>query len=194
LTGDLAYKALDKLADNSQQWDFTSCRDKSARNPKKGGIYELKGETELNLRMDAIVKRLDALNMSRPINAANTFAVDSCSVCASPMQRAQNCPFMTVFSEMEQVNAFNDFRKQSSGPYSETYNLGWRNHLNFSWKQNQPGSQGGAPQAQNQYLSGFPPSYQNQGRSTQPTSTSTHQALASSTQSALEDTLNTFIQ
>jgi hypothetical protein len=35
LTGDLAYKALDKLADNSQQWDFTSCHDKSARNPKK---------------------------------------------------------------------------------------------------------------------------------------------------------------
>jgi hypothetical protein len=35
LTGDLAYKALDKLADNSQQWDFTSCFDKSARNPKK---------------------------------------------------------------------------------------------------------------------------------------------------------------
>ena len=30
LTGDLAYKALDKLADNSQQWDFMSCRDKFA--------------------------------------------------------------------------------------------------------------------------------------------------------------------
>jgi hypothetical protein len=30
LTGDLAYKALDKLVDNSQQWDFTSCQDKSA--------------------------------------------------------------------------------------------------------------------------------------------------------------------
>jgi hypothetical protein len=43
LTGDLAYKDLDKLADNSQQWDFTSCRDKSARNPKRGGILELKG-------------------------------------------------------------------------------------------------------------------------------------------------------
>jgi hypothetical protein len=63
LTGDLAYKALDTLADNSQQWDFTSCRDKSARNPKKRGIHELKGETELGLRMDAIVKRLDALNV-----------------------------------------------------------------------------------------------------------------------------------
>jgi hypothetical protein len=30
LMGDLAYKALDKLANNSQQWDFTSCHDKSA--------------------------------------------------------------------------------------------------------------------------------------------------------------------
>jgi hypothetical protein len=30
LMGDLAYKALDKLANNSQQWDFTSCRDKLA--------------------------------------------------------------------------------------------------------------------------------------------------------------------
>jgi hypothetical protein len=30
LTGDLTYKALDKLVDNSQQRDFTSCRDKSA--------------------------------------------------------------------------------------------------------------------------------------------------------------------
>jgi hypothetical protein len=45
---------------------------------------------------------------------------------------------MTVFSEMEQVNAFNNFQKKSSGPYSETYNPWWRNHPNFSWKQNQP--------------------------------------------------------
>jgi hypothetical protein len=61
--------------------------------------------------MDAIVKRLDALNVGQSINTANTFAVDSCFVCSSPMQQAQNCPFMTVFFEMEQVNAFNDFQK-----------------------------------------------------------------------------------
>jgi hypothetical protein len=140
LTGDLAYKAFDKLADNSQQWDFTSCRDKSTRNPKKGGIHELKGKAELNLRMDAIVKRLDALNVGQPINAANTLIVESCSIRASSMHLAQTCPFLSVFSknQMEQVNAYNDFRKQSSGLYSESYNLGWRNHPNFSWKQNQP--------------------------------------------------------
>jgi hypothetical protein len=54
LMGDLAYKALDKLADSSQVWDFTSCRDKFARAPKKGGIYELKGETKLNMKIDAL--------------------------------------------------------------------------------------------------------------------------------------------
>ena len=80
-----AYKALDKLADNSQQWDFTSCQDKSARNPKKEGIHEVKGETELNLKMDAIVRRLDALGLGKPIAAANTFPIESCYVYASPM-------------------------------------------------------------------------------------------------------------
>jgi hypothetical protein len=134
LTGDLTYKALKKIAANLQDWDFTSCRDKSAQNPKRGGILELKGEQELTQRMDAIVKRPDALSMEKLVKVVNTFPVDSCSVCASPLHQAHNCPSMTVFSETEQVNAFNNFQKNSTGPYSETYNSGWRNHPNFSWK------------------------------------------------------------
>jgi hypothetical protein len=35
LTEDEAYKAFDKLSNNSQQWDFSSCWDRSARIPKK---------------------------------------------------------------------------------------------------------------------------------------------------------------
>jgi hypothetical protein len=80
LTRDLAYKALDKLSDSSQVWDFTSCRDKSACIPKKEGIYELKGETEMNMKIDALTKRLDALVVGSSINAANTYTVDSCSL------------------------------------------------------------------------------------------------------------------
>jgi hypothetical protein len=161
LTGDAAYKALEKIADNSQHWDFTSCRDKSARTPKKVGILETKGENELAQRMDAIVQRLDALSVGKSVNAANTFPVECCSICASPMHQAQSCPSMTVYTEMEQVNAFNNFQKPSSGPYSETYNPGWRNHPNFSWKQNQPiTNPGGAPHAQNHYPPGFFAPYQ----------------------------------
>ena len=78
--------------------------------------------------------------MGQSINAAKAFNVDSCSFCASPMHSIENCPSSLAFVEcsMEQVNAFNDFQKQSSGPYSETYNPGWRNHPNFAWKHNQP--------------------------------------------------------
>jgi hypothetical protein len=194
LTGDLAYKALEKIADNSQHWDFTSCQDKSARTLKKGGILESKGETELAQRMDAIVKRLDALSIGKSVNAANTFPVESCFVCASPMHHAQNCPSMTVFTKMEQVNAFNNFQKPSSGPYSKTYNPGWRNHPNFSWKQNQPTTnQGGVPHAQNHYPPGFSAPYQNHGCTVPPASSSSYQAPASSTQS-LEETMKEFMK
>ena len=134
LKRDLACKALDKLADSLQVWDFLSCRDKFACIPKKRGIYELKGETELNMKIDVLTQRLDALSVGLSINYANTFIVVSCSIYASLMHSVQNFPSVPVFFEylMEQVNAFNDYLKQSNGPYSETYDLGWRNHPNFS--------------------------------------------------------------
>jgi hypothetical protein len=137
--GDEAYKALYKLSNNSQQWDFSSCRDKSIRAPKKGGIYEIKEEIDLRIKTNAFTKKVDALTVSKSIIAPNTFNVDSCSICASSMHLAHSCPSSLAFVEfsMEQVNNFNDFRKQLSGPYLETYNP-WRNHPNFSWKQNQP--------------------------------------------------------
>jgi hypothetical protein len=148
--------------------------------------------------MDAIVQRLDALSVGKTINAANTFPVESCSICASPMHQAQNCPSMTVYTEMEQVNAFNNFQKPPSGPYSETYNPGWRNHPNFSWKQNQPTTNpGGAPHAKNHYPPGFSTPYQNHGCSVPPASSSSYQAPtqapASSTPS-LEETMREFMK
>jgi hypothetical protein len=88
LMGDLTYKALDKLTDSSQVWGFSSCRDKSACTPKKRGIYELKGETKLNTKIDALTKKVEALFVGPSINVANTFNVDSCSIYASPMPSA----------------------------------------------------------------------------------------------------------
>jgi hypothetical protein len=93
----------------------------------------------MNMKIDALTKRLDTLSTGPSINVAYTYTIVSCSICVSPMHSAQNYPSVLVFFEylMEQVNAFNDYKKQSNGPYSETYNPGWRNHPNFSWKQNQ---------------------------------------------------------
>ena len=69
-------------------------------------------------------KRLNALDFGLSINAANTYTVDSYSICASPMHSVHNCLSAPVFLTypMEQANASNDYRKQSTGPYSKTYN------------------------------------------------------------------------
>jgi len=130
---------------------------------------------------------------------ANPFHVDCCSICASPMHLEQTCPSLPAFVEspMKQVNAFNDYRKQSHGPFAESYNLGWRNHPNFSWKQNQPMTQGGAPhQSHTQYPPGFHQSVHHQSRPSQPVPTyqAPAQSSASPSQSSLEDTLKAFIQ
>jgi hypothetical protein len=114
----------------------------------------VKEDVELKMKIDALIKKVEALVVSKSISAANPFHVDCCSICASPMHLAQTCPSLPAFVEspMEQVNAFNDYRKQANGPFSETYNPGWRNHPNFSWKQNQPMTQGGVPhQSHTQY-------------------------------------------
>jgi hypothetical protein len=95
---------------------------------------------------------------------------------------------------MEQVNIFNDYRKLSNRPYSETYNPGWWNHHNFSWKQNQSANQGGASDhAHNKSPPGFPLMVWSHGRSAQPTSTSAYQAPVLVSQS-LEETLKDFIK
>jgi hypothetical protein len=87
------------------------------------------------MNIDALTRKVNALEVGQSINAANTFKVDICSICASPMHLAHNCPSLWTFVEclMEQVNAFSDYRKQANGPFFKTYNIGWQNHPNFSW-------------------------------------------------------------
>ena len=64
---------------------FSSCQDKSGRILKKGGIYEVKEDINLTIKIDAPTKKVDALIVGQSINIGNAFIVDSCSFCASPM-------------------------------------------------------------------------------------------------------------
>ena len=49
----------------------------------------MKGEIEMNMKIHVFTKRLDALVVSPSINVANTYTVNSCSICASPMHSTQ---------------------------------------------------------------------------------------------------------
>uniref|UniRef100_A0A2N9FDC3 Uncharacterized protein n=1 Tax=Fagus sylvatica TaxID=28930 RepID=A0A2N9FDC3_FAGSY len=116
LTDDDAYKFLDKLSESSQQWDFSHCRDKSSSVPKKGGLYEVE-EADLRLKLDSLTRKVEALFVSRSVNSANLPPNEGCSLCTNPLHMTQNCPSLSTLtqSSMEQVNAFNDFRKQIGG-------------------------------------------------------------------------------
>ncbi|KAI5668810.1 hypothetical protein M9H77_18663 [Catharanthus roseus] len=73
-------------------------------------MYEVSQNVDLTLKVDVLSKKFDqflALN-TLPTNSPNVHS--------------------------EQVNAAQGFHRQND-PYSNTYNSGWRNHPNFSWKQ-----------------------------------------------------------
>ena len=46
------------------------------------------------------------------------------------------CPTNPAFKEVlhDQANVMNMVKKSYPSPYLETYNSGWRNHPNFSWR------------------------------------------------------------
>jgi hypothetical protein len=106
-------------------------------------MYEVKDYTELREDVKALKRQFDTLVLNKPVNAAETYKADVCGLCTSPMHFTQNCPTLSSEQLIEEVNAFNEYRKPTNGPFSETYNPGWWNHPNFSWKQNQPLNQGG---------------------------------------------------
>jgi len=81
-----------------------------------------------------MTQRLDQMN----VNVVNSSAPSSYEICGSIEHVALNCqvgsPFFQDPSEVNCVQNFNP--GPASDPYSSTYNLGWKNHLNFSYRSN----------------------------------------------------------
>ena len=59
-----------------------------------------------------------------------------CRICETMEHPNNECPTIPAFKEVlhDQANVMNMVKKSYSSPYSEIYNSGWRNHPNFSWK------------------------------------------------------------
>ncbi|KAL6579505.1 hypothetical protein OROMI_009721 [Orobanche minor] len=138
LIGDEAWNALENLSNNSQQWNSLDSRAKSIHTtPKKGGIYEVRQDVEIKSTIDDLVRKVDALvSMQSSSNSKN----ESCISCAESFHSSQSCPPGPQNQEIfnEEVNALHLYGKSSDSPFAPTYNPNWRNHPNFSWKQNMP--------------------------------------------------------
>lgn len=104
---------------------------------RRAGVFEINNSTEFasKAQVDAIASKLDTLlsmNGRAPIQ-------EVCSICAVPGHATVGCPYGVDFPEFvqEQANMVNTYRRPGNDPYSNTYNLGWRNHPNLSWANNQ---------------------------------------------------------
>ena len=73
----------------------------------------------------------------------------ACNICNSNDHFTQECPTLPALKEClnDQANVINTFNKPN--PYSQTYNPGWKNHPNFSWRNNNNAQSSQAPPPQN---------------------------------------------
>ncbi|XP_057976210.1 uncharacterized protein LOC131163615 [Malania oleifera] len=94
-------------------------------------------------------------------------------ICEDPGHVIDACSTIPAFKEvlLDQSNPVHMVSKNSSGPYSNTYNVGWRNHPNLSWKNDQVGPSTQGPSQYNPYAAAVhglgPPHFPNQPPSMQ---------------------------
>ena len=87
--------------------------------------------------MASLTRKLEAMEL-RKVNGINIVPkIDEvCRICETMEHPTNECPTILAFKEVlhDQANAMNMVKKSYPSPYSETYNSGWRNHPNFSWR------------------------------------------------------------
>jgi hypothetical protein len=121
-----AFNLIEEMALNQLQW---SSERGTIRAP---GRYETDALTKLGAQMEAMQRKFDQMNVS----AVSQF--NPCAICGGTDHLPINCTLgMSSEGEIEQVNALNNNFRPQNNPYSNTYNPGWRNHPNFSWRNDQ---------------------------------------------------------
>ena len=134
-----AWKVLETLSENSQQWDFSNQRERPVQAPKRGGLYEVRDDVDIKIALSNLTRKVEALALGQTSNSSNA-KNEICGICVNPSHAPQPCSSLPNQQDFfaEQVNALNFHGKSPNSPYSSTYNPNWRNHPNFSWRQNLP--------------------------------------------------------
>ncbi|XP_050893637.1 uncharacterized protein LOC127100472 [Lathyrus oleraceus] len=114
----------------------------------KGGMFEVNRINRVNAKMDALTQKIESLAITPTTTAIAV--TPNCELCGTHGRTNADCQLL-VGIPTDQVNY------AQGNPYSNTYNTGWRNHPNFSYKNNMalfplnltpaipPGYQKGAP-------------------------------------------------
>jgi hypothetical protein len=109
-------------------------------------MYNLREDHDLQAKFASLPKKVEALELKK--NGQLKFVQEIvCQICETNEHSTNDFPTLSSFKEClhEQANALNSFQRPSHNQYSQTYNPGWRNHPNFSWKSGNNNAQTSQP-------------------------------------------------
>ncbi|XP_062166979.1 uncharacterized protein LOC133873272 [Alnus glutinosa] len=140
---DDAWILFENLAENSLHHSSSGRRAPASKNQRSETIFGVSHSLDVTTKVDALSRKLDQIMAAgfAPTTVSHIPPPQEvCSFCSNPSHQAKDCSVLGQFSEVphEQVNAA--ISRPVNDPYSHSYNPGWRNHPNFSWRA--PGNQG----------------------------------------------------
>lgn len=113
------------MAQNHYQWGTEIAQ--VEKKETKGCIYEVSGLDHMNAKMDALTQKVESLFINPMAIVAAIHP--KCEISGTLRHITVECSLLAE-SIPYQVNY------AQGNPYSNTYNPGWRNHPNFSYKNN----------------------------------------------------------
>jgi len=146
---DEAMEYLDLLAENAQNWDTTGSYEapgKTQPHTSSGGMYNLRKDHDLQAKFASLARKVEALEFKKNGQLKSPQDI-VCQICETNEHATNDCPTLPSFKEClhEQAHVLNSFQRPIHNPYSQTYNPGWRNHPNFSWKSGNNNAQTSQP-------------------------------------------------
>ena len=136
-----AWQLFETLSENSLHHMSAARRDPPL-GPKRGGMYEIGHSIDIYSKVDELSQKLDRILQSGNISSSphqNPHQNhDVCIICSSPTHSIGDCPAAYQFPELVQEQVHHAQTRMvprpGNDPFANTYNPGWRNHPNFSWK------------------------------------------------------------
>ncbi|KAL5562245.1 hypothetical protein UlMin_031992 [Ulmus minor] len=180
----ITYDLIESIAANSYQWPTSRIN----TTKKVAGVHELGDVLALTAQIASLTNMLKAVSTSNvvsqayqnsPVSAISPVVVEpsnssvetvSCVLCGGG-HVYDDCPNNPV--SVNYVGNYNSGNYNSgsynrgNNPYSNTYNLGWRQHPNFSWS-NQTGQSSNNPNRPINPNASAPPGFQQQQREQRP--------------------------
>ena len=140
---------LDLLAENAQNQDTIGTYEapiKTQPHTSSGGMYNLREDHDLQAKFASLARKVEALQLKK--SGQLKYVQDIvCQICETNEHATNDCSTLPSFKEClhKQAHVLNSFQRPNHNPYWQTYNPGWRNDPNFSWKSDNNNAQTSQP-------------------------------------------------